>query len=59
MADPTIVKAVALTPRRIHIIGALLGQTNVLFYATDGRQIGALKVAVLARPPEAGNYATT
>ena len=58
VADPTIVKAVALTTRRIHVIGAFVGQTNVFFYDTVGRQVGALNVAVLTRPPEGGNYAT-
>jgi hypothetical protein len=59
VADPSIVKAVALTQRRIHVIAAALGQTNVYFYAADGRQIGALNVAVLSTPPEVGNYVST
>ena len=56
VSDPSIVKAVPLTRRQIHIIAAALGQSNVFFYAVDGRQIGALSVAVLLSPPESGEF---
>jgi Flp pilus assembly secretin CpaC len=37
---------VVRTMRRIYIVGAVLGNTNVLFYDDDGGQIAALDVCV-------------
>ena len=41
-----IVKVVVLSNRRVNIIGASRGRTNVYFYDANGRQIGALDIAV-------------
>lgn len=48
IADPGIAKAVVRTKRRAYLIGAALGQTNVYFFAADGRQIAAFDIAVTA-----------
>ena len=58
VTDPKTVNAVVLTKRRVFIIGAALGQTNVYFFDVKGRQIGALDVAVVngsPRPPLESN----
>lgn len=59
VADKEIVTAVVDSKRRVYVIGKTLGQTNVYFYDADGRQIGALDVAVQAASQPAGleNYA--
>lgn len=46
VADPGTVKVILRTTRRVYIIGAALGKTNVFFYDDDGRQIAALDVWV-------------
>jgi Flp pilus assembly secretin CpaC len=47
VANPKVVNAtVAQTRRRAYIVGAGLGQTNVYFFGPDGRQVGALDIAV-------------
>ncbi len=46
VADPETVKVILRTTRRVYIIGAALGKTNVFFYDDDGRQIVALDVWV-------------
>lgn len=46
VGDKGIVDAVVRTTRRVYIIATALGQTNVFFYDADGRQIGALDIAV-------------
>ena len=46
VADRTIATAVALTQRRVEIIGAGLGQTNVFLFDSNGRQIEGFDVAV-------------
>ena len=46
VADPTIANAVVRSARRAYIIGAKVGQTNVYFFDTEGRQIGGLDIAV-------------
>ncbi len=46
VADPKTVTVVVRTMRRVYIIGAVLGNTNVFFYDDDGRQIAALDVCV-------------
>lgn len=58
VADRGIVSAVAVSSRRVYIIGAALGQTNVYFFAADGRQIGALDIAVTStsEPASLENY---
>jgi pilus assembly protein CpaC len=58
VADPGTVKVILRTTRRVYIIGAALGKTNVFFYDDDGRQIIALDVWVSdiaqPQPPEFG-----
>jgi pilus assembly protein CpaC len=44
--DLATVKVIPRTARRVYIIGAALGKTNVFFYDDDGRQIAALDVRV-------------
>jgi hypothetical protein len=47
VADPGIVKAVIRSARRVYIIGASIGQTNVYFYGADGQQLNGLNIAVV------------
>ena len=58
VADRGIVAAVVQTKRRVFLIGAALGQTNVYFFAADGRLIGALDIAVASttQSAELENY---
>lgn len=56
VADPSIVKAVVLSNRRVSIIAAAIGQTNIYFLGADGRQIGGLNIAVLLFAPEPGEF---
>lgn len=66
VADRTIATAVALTQRRVEIIGAGLGQTNVFLFDSNGRQIEGFDVAVkfftqphgLADYPDPSNVVT-
>jgi hypothetical protein len=46
VADRTIATAVALSKRRVEIIGAGLGQTNIYFFDEHDRPIDGLDVAV-------------
>lgn len=46
VADPGTVKVILRTTRRVYIIGAGLGKTNIFFFDDDGRQIVALDVWV-------------
>jgi pilus assembly protein CpaC len=46
VADPTVANAVIRSSRRAYIIGAKVGQTNIFFFDAEGRQIGALDIAV-------------
>jgi hypothetical protein len=50
VADPTIVRFVVQSIRRVYLVGGRGGMTNVYFYAADGRQITALNVAVTTNP---------
>jgi Flp pilus assembly secretin CpaC len=58
IADKGIAVVVVQSKRRVYIIGAALGQTNVYFFDADGRQIGALDIAVTSTSPPASleNY---
>jgi len=58
VADRTIATAVALSKRRVEIIGAGLGQTNVFFFDERDRPIDGLDVAVkdTAQPHGLENY---
>ncbi len=59
VADPGTVRVIVRTMRRVYIIGAALGKTNIFFYDEDGRQIVALDVWVLEimqpQPSELGD----
>jgi pilus assembly protein CpaC len=46
VADPKIANAVIRTPQRAYIIGAAVGQTNVVFFDSEGQQIAAYDIAV-------------
>jgi len=46
VADPGTVKVIPRTTRRVYIIGAALGKTNIFFFDDHGRQIVALDVWV-------------
>ena len=42
VADPKIANAVIRSSQRAYIIGAAVGQTNVVFFDADGQQIALL-----------------
>jgi pilus assembly protein CpaC len=46
VADPKIANAVIRSPQRAYIIGAGIGQTNVVFFDADGQQIAAYDIAI-------------
>ena len=46
VADPKIANAVIRSPQRAYIIGAGVGQTNVVFFDADGQQIAGYDIAV-------------
>jgi pilus assembly protein CpaC len=46
VADPKIANAVIHSAQRAYIIGAAVGQTNVVFFDADGVQIAAYDIAV-------------
>jgi hypothetical protein len=46
VADRTIASAVALSRRRVEVLGAGLGQTNIYFFDDHDRLIGGLDVAI-------------
>ena len=46
VADRTIASAVALSRRRVEVIGAGLGQTNIYFFDDHDRLLGGLDVAI-------------
>src|SRR5205085_1220743 len=46
VADPKIANAVVRTARRAYIIGVALGQTNVYFFDSEGRQLMGFDIAV-------------
>jgi pilus assembly protein CpaC len=46
VADPKIANAVIRSAQRAYIIGAAVGQTNVVFFDADGQQIAAYDIAV-------------
>jgi pilus assembly protein CpaC len=46
VADPKIANAVIRSAQRAYIIGAAVGQTNVVFFDADGLQIAAYDIAV-------------
>jgi pilus assembly protein CpaC len=46
VADPKIASAVIRTAQRAYIIGAAVGQTNIVFFDAAGQQIAAYDIAV-------------
>src|SRR5689334_6349589 len=46
VADPKIANAVVRSAQRAYIIGAAVGQTNIVFFDTAGAQIAAYDIAV-------------
>jgi pilus assembly protein CpaC len=46
VGDPKIADAVIRSPQRAYIIGAAVGQTNVVFFDAAGEQIAAYDIAV-------------
>ena len=46
VADPKIANAVIRSPQRAYIIGAGVGQTNVVFFDADGQQVSSYDIAV-------------
>jgi pilus assembly protein CpaC len=46
VADPKIANAVIRSSQRAYIIGAGIGQTNVVFFDADGQQIAAYDIAI-------------
>jgi pilus assembly protein CpaC len=46
VADPKIASAVIRSARRAYIIGAAIGQTNIVFFDSDGQQIAGYDIAV-------------
>lgn len=46
VADPKIANAVVRSARRAYIIGAAVGQTNIVFFDSEGQQIAFYDVAV-------------
>jgi len=46
VADPKIANAVVRTARRAYIIGVAMGQTNVYFFDSEGRQLMGFDIAV-------------
>ncbi|HEY6833481.1 MAG TPA: type II and III secretion system protein family protein [Pseudolabrys sp.] len=46
VADPKIANAVIRSSRRVYMIGAAIGQTNIFFFDADGKQIAGFDIAV-------------
>ncbi len=46
VADPKIANAVIRSSQRAYIIGAAVGQTNVVFFDADGNQITSYDIAI-------------
>ncbi len=48
VADPKVANAVVRSTQRAYIIGAAVGQTNIVFFDSTGAQIAAYDIAVSA-----------
>ncbi|HEY4140731.1 MAG TPA: type II and III secretion system protein family protein [Pseudolabrys sp.] len=46
VADPKIANAVVRSSRRVYMIGAAIGQTNIFFFDANGKQIAGFDIAV-------------
>jgi pilus assembly protein CpaC len=51
VADSQTVRVVMRTLRRVYIVGAATGRTNIFFYGDDGRQVIALDISVSSQIP--------
>src|SRR5438874_286265 len=46
VADPKVANAVVRSTQRAYIIGAAIGQTNIVFFDSEGQQVAAYDIAV-------------
>ena len=46
VADPKIATAVIRSPTRAYIIGATVGETNIVFFDSEGQQITSYDIAI-------------
>lgn len=46
VADPKIANAVIRSSRRVYMIGVAIGQTNIFFFDSNGKQIAGFDIAV-------------
>src|SRR3954453_18679915 len=46
VADPKVANAVVHSAQRAYIIGGSVGQTNVVFFDTEGKEVGTYDIAV-------------
>lgn len=46
VADPKVANAVVRSAQRAYIIGAAVGQTNVVFFDADGQQVASYDIAI-------------
>jgi pilus assembly protein CpaC len=46
VADPKIANAVVRSAKRAYIIGAAVGQTNIVFFDADGQQVATYDIAI-------------
>src|SRR5262249_22156184 len=46
VADPKIANAVIRSSRRVYMIGVAVGQTNIFFFDSEGKQIAGFDIAV-------------
>ena len=52
--DLQTVRVVVRTLRRVYLVGASVGRTNIVFYNDENRQILALEISVLPQIPPPG-----
>src|ERR1700704_4181149 len=46
VADPKVANAVVRSSRRVYMIGVAVGQTNIFFFAAEGKKIAGFDIAV-------------
>jgi Flp pilus assembly secretin CpaC len=54
VGDVQTVRVVVRTLRRVYLVGASVGRTNIVFYNDENRQILALEISVLPQIPPPG-----
>jgi pilus assembly protein CpaC len=54
VGDLQTVRVVVRTLRRVYLVGASVGRTNIVFYNEENRQILALEISVLPQIPPPG-----